>query len=100
MVGSFVSRRDDPCATPTLIPLSVAFASKNSLFRSIIDALGMGLGFTIVLAIIGAVREILGDGRLLGHYIFGTNFEPVLLMILPPGAFIVIGFLLGMIRWF
>jgi len=76
-----------------------AFASKNSLGRSIIDALGMGIGFTVVLSFLGIVREILGDGKLLGHYLFGPEFEPVLLMILPPGAFILIGLILGTINW-
>jgi len=76
-----------------------AFASKNSLGRSIIDALGMGVGFTVVLVFLGAVREILGDGKLLGYYLFGPKFEPVLLMILPPGAFILIGLILGTINW-
>jgi len=76
-----------------------AFASKNSLGRSIIDALGMGVGFTIVLTLLGSVREILGDGKLLGYYLFGAKFEPVLLMILPPGAFILIGLILGTINW-
>ena len=77
-----------------------AFASKNSVGRSIIDALGIGLGFTIVLCILGLLREILGDGKVLGHYVFGANFEPVLIMILPPGAFILIGIILGAIRWY
>ncbi len=76
-----------------------AFASKNSLGRSIIDALGMGIGFTIVLVFLGSVREIIGDGKLLGYYLFGPEFEPVLLMILPPGAFILIGLILGTINW-
>ncbi len=77
-----------------------AFASRNSIGRSIIDALGMGIGFTLILAILGSIREILGDGRLLGHYLFGAGFEPVLIMILPPGAFILIGLIMGLIKLF
>lgn len=76
-----------------------AFASKNSVGRSILDGLGMGIGFTMILAVIGSVREILGDGKILGIPLFGPNFEPVLIMILPPGAFFVIGILLGVFKW-
>ncbi len=77
-----------------------AFASKNSIGRSIIDALRMGVGFTLILVILGSVREILGDGKLFGHYLFGAGFEPVIIMILPPGAFILIGLILGTIKFF
>jgi electron transport complex protein RnfE len=72
-----------------------AFAGKNSLGKSLLDGLGMGIGFALALALLGAVREVLGDGRLLGYPIMGTSFEPVLLMILPPGAFLSLGFFLG-----
>jgi len=75
-----------------------AFASKNSVFRSILDGVGMGIGFTIILAIIGSIREVLGDGKILGFPLFGPDFEPVLIMILPPGAFFIIGILLGVLR--
>jgi electron transport complex protein RnfE len=72
-----------------------AFASKNSPFISIIDGLGMGAGFTLALFVLGAVREILGSGTLLGLSLFGAGYEPFLLMILPPGAFITLGLLLA-----
>ena len=72
-----------------------AFASKNGIFYSILDAIGMGVGFTFALVLIGAIREILGDGKLMGYMVFGPNFQPVLLMILAPGAFIVMGLLMG-----
>ncbi|MGM0607623.1 MAG: electron transport complex subunit RsxE [Candidatus Muiribacteriota bacterium] len=73
-----------------------AFASKNTLFDSFIDALSMGLGFTLALAILGAVREVLGNGTLLDISIFGSNFEPALIMILPPGAFLSLGFIVAL----
>jgi len=77
-----------------------AFASKNGLIPSLADGLGMGLGFTLGLFILGSVREVLGSGSLLGFSLFGAGYQPFLLMILPPGAFICLGLLLaGMNRW-
>jgi len=75
------------------------FASKNSIIPSIVDALGMGIGFTFALTAIAFLRELLGSGELLGQTIFGGDFKPVLLMILPPGAFLVIGIYLGLLNW-
>jgi electron transport complex protein RnfE len=72
-----------------------AFASRNPLRNSIGDGLGMGVGFTLALFVLGAVREVLGAGSLLGVSLFGSGYQPVLLMILPPGAFISLGFLLA-----
>lgn len=72
-----------------------AFASKNTVFPSILDALGMGIGFTGALALLGAIREILGAGTIWGHSLLGAGFNPVIIMILPPGAFIALGLLLG-----
>jgi electron transport complex protein RnfE len=72
-----------------------AFASKNGLWLSILDGVGMGLGFTFALLLISAIREILGDGKLFGYMVFGPGFQPVLIMILAPGAFITIGLLMG-----
>ena len=72
-----------------------AFASKNPVFPSILDALGMGIGFTGALALLGAVREILGAGTIWGHPLLGAGFNPVIIMILPPGAFIALGLFLG-----
>lgn len=76
-----------------------AFASKNSLFRSILDALGMGIGFTLFLTLLASIREILGDGKIFGFPLFGPSFEPVIIMILPPGAFILLGLMLGFFIW-
>jgi len=75
-----------------------AFASRNGILASFFDGLGMGLGFTIGLAILGGVREILGSGSLLGYDILGGGFPPVLVMILPPGAFLTLGFLLALMN--
>ena len=72
-----------------------AFASKNSAWLSIVDALGMGLGFTITLALLGGVREILGSGLLLGRPVLPPGFQPSLIMILPPGAFLTLGALMA-----
>jgi electron transport complex protein RnfE len=74
-----------------------AFASKHGLWSSILDGVGMGLGFTFAILLIAVIREILGDGKLFGYMVFGPNFQPVLIMILAPGAFITIGLLMG---WF
>jgi len=76
-----------------------AYAGKNSVLYSFIDGLGMGIGFTFALAIIAVVRELLGDGKLWGIPMFGSGFEPVLLLILPPGAFLSLGMFLGLFNW-
>lgn len=72
-----------------------AFASKRPIINSISDGLGMGIGFTLALFVLGGVREILGSGSLLGMTLFGAGYQPFLLMILPPGAFIALGLLLA-----
>jgi len=72
-----------------------SFASKNGVLLSAADGLGMGLGFTGALFIMGAVREILGSGSVLGVSLFGASFEPALLFVLAPGGFITYGLLLG-----
>jgi len=76
-----------------------AFASRNSLISSLIDGLGMGFGFTLALTLIATFREILGNGTWLGYPVFGSSFEPALMMILAPGAFITIGFIIGFLNW-
>lgn len=75
-----------------------AFASKNTVGASALDGLGMGLGFTMSLSLIGAIREILGNGTIFGINILGSGFMPATIMILPPGAFLVLGILLGIIN--
>jgi len=77
-----------------------AYASKNSVINSALDGLGVGLGFTLALTVMGAIREILGNGTFLGMAIFGQGFKnaPVIFMILPPGAFLVIGVMKALIN--
>lgn len=72
-----------------------SFAYKNDVVLSSIDGLGMGLGFTLTISIIGAIREVLGNGTIFGYSLFGASFDPAIIMILPPGAFITIGFLMA-----
>ncbi len=76
-----------------------SYASKNSIVPSIFDAVGMGIGFTIALTVLGMVRELLGSGSLFGATILGGSFEPALIMILPPGAFLALGFLIGLVNF-
>jgi len=68
-----------------------AHASKHSLPVAVNNALGMGLGFTIGLLALGGVREILGSGTFFGLHLFGANFQPWVVMVLPPGGFFVLG---------
>ena len=72
-----------------------AFASKNTPINSLVDALAMGLGFTFALVLLGGVRELLGQGEVFGFDIFGADYPDVLMFILPPGAFIALGFILA-----
>ncbi|MGY4687714.1 electron transporter RsxE [Petrotoga mexicana DSM 14811] len=72
-----------------------SFASKNGVVDSILDALGIGLGFTGALVLLGSVRELLGNGTIFGFPIWGEAIN-LYLFILPPGAFITLGLLLGM----
>jgi electron transport complex protein RnfE len=73
-----------------------AFSSKNSVGRSFIDALGMSTGFILALFILSTIREILGTGTFLGFQVLGSWFKPWIIMILPAGAFITLGILLGL----
>ncbi len=75
-----------------------AYASKNGVFKSILDALGMGLGFAGALLLLGSVREILGAGTWFGLPLWGDAFN-VFIMILPPGAFITLGLLVAGLNW-
>lgn len=75
-----------------------AFASKNNVFDSALDGLTMGLGFTFALLIMSAIREILGNGTFLGFQVFGPNYPPAVLMILPVGGFLTLGCLIALIQ--
>jgi len=78
------------------------FAYRHPLGASILDGLGSGLGFTLAIFIMGAVRELLGAGTILGYPVLGAGFaqKPILLFILPPGGFLVIAFLMGILNVF
>ena len=76
-----------------------AFASKNGLWLSFQDAVGMGIGFTLALSAIGACREFFGAGTLLGHAVALPGTQPVLLLILPAGAFLTMGLLFGALNY-
>lgn len=75
-----------------------AFAYYNNVVDSLLDGIGMGIGFTLALIILGGIREILGAGTLCGIALFGGGFEPMILMILPPGAFLTLGLIIGLIN--
>lgn len=76
-----------------------AFASRNTVLYSMIDGLGMGLGFTLALTALGSIREILGNGTVFGMALFGKAYLPMLVMILPPGAFLMLGFMMAAMNW-
>jgi len=78
-----------------LLGRAEAFASKNNVINSAFDGLGMGIGFTLALLIIALIRETLGQGTLMGINVLGKDYVPFLIMIMPPGAFLVIGFLMA-----
>ncbi|BAL82091.1 putative electron transport complex protein RnfE [Selenomonas ruminantium subsp. lactilytica TAM6421] len=71
------------------------FASKNGVFKSFLDGFGMGCGFTLAMLTIAVIRELIGAGTILGVPVFGEGYNPMLMMILPPGAFILIGYLVA-----
>lgn len=74
-----------------------AFASKNNIGSSVIDGLGMGLGFAMALTILGSVRELLGSGKIFGAIIYPENYG-MLVFVLAPGAFIALGYLIAFIN--
>jgi electron transport complex protein RnfE len=76
-----------------------AFAGKVAPTRALADAVGMGVGFTLTLCIISALRELLGSGTLLGYHLLGARFEPWVMMVMPPGGFLVLGLLFLALAW-
>ncbi|NLD83228.1 MAG: electron transport complex subunit E [Clostridiales bacterium] len=72
-----------------------AFASKNGPLASAADGLGMGIGFTLALTLMGAIRELIGSGSVFGQDILGASYEPMLLIVLASGGFLTFGLLLG-----
>jgi len=77
-----------------------AFSAKNGIGRSLLDSLGMGLGFILVLVVLGVIREILGSGSVFGFALLGDWFTPWMVMILPPGAFLTLGILIALANWY
>ena len=75
-----------------------AFASKNNPVMSLADGMGIGLGFTISLFVLGSLRELFGSGTLLGVNVMWESFEPFAFMLKPPGAFVALGLLLGLMN--
>ena len=73
-----------------------AFASKNPPLPSALDGLGMGVGFTLALTLMGAIRELIGNGSVFGMNVLGASYEPMLLIVLASGGFLTFGLLLGM----
>ncbi|MDF2674958.1 MAG: electron transport complex, RnfABCDGE type, subunit [Clostridiales bacterium] len=76
-----------------------SFAFKNGVVDSIFDALGMGVGFTLALVILSSVREILGNGTIAGISILPEAYEPMMIMVQPPGSFIALGLLIGLVNY-
>ncbi|MEI8350279.1 MAG: electron transport complex subunit RsxE [Candidatus Omnitrophota bacterium] len=75
-----------------------AFACKNGIWASVWDGLGMGLGYTWVLIVLGTIRELLGSGTILGKTIMPSVYNPLVVMVLPAGAFLLLGFLLALMN--
>lgn len=75
-----------------------AFASKNGVFKSMLDGLGMGVGFMLAIIVIASIREFLGVGTILDIRILPASYKPMIAAILPPGAFITIGLLMGLLN--
>ncbi len=90
-LGAFISLIVVNCL---ILGRQEAFASKQRIGPALADAAGMGAGFTLALVVLGGAREVLGSGALFGRSLFGPNFEPWVIMILPPGGFLMLGFLL------
>ena len=76
-----------------------AFANKNSVLASAVDGICQGIGYTIVLVILCAVRELLGNGTLLGYQIMPASYTPALMLVLPVGGFLCLGTLIAVMQW-
>ncbi len=95
-LGAFISLIVVNCM---ILGRAEAYASKNPVGRSMLDGLGVGLGFTIACFSLGAVREVLGNGTFAGLRVMGPEFEPWTIMVLPGGAFFVLGGWLLLFNW-
>lgn len=95
-LGAFISLIVVNCI---ILGRQEAFASRYPVNRAVADAAGMSVGFLFALLCMGASREILGSGSLFGYSLFGPHFEPWVIMILPPGGFIMLGMILIFFNW-
>ncbi len=95
-LGAFISLIVVNCL---ILGRQEAFASRHGVKLAVADAVGMGAGFTLALVILGGAREILGSGSLFGVPLFGESFEPWVVMLLPPGGFLMLGFILLVFAW-
>ncbi|VAX39237.1 Electron transport complex protein RnfE [hydrothermal vent metagenome] len=95
-LGAFISLIVANCL---ILGRQEAFASRNPTRLAILDAAGMSIGFLFAMLCLGGVREILGSGSLFGISLFGPNFEPWVIMILPPGGFLMLGLFLLLFNW-
>jgi electron transport complex protein RnfE len=75
-----------------------AFAQKNDVFPAILDGLGMGIGFTLAITLIGSIREILGNGSIFNFHLVSDQVPTILIFILPPGAFVTFGLLIAIVN--
>lgn len=75
-----------------------AFASSNGVVASALDALGMGLGFTLAMLLLSTVREVVGAGKFYGYPVFGSGYSPMLILTLAPGALLTFGLFMGLFR--
>jgi electron transport complex protein RnfE len=95
-LGAFISLIVVNCL---ILGRQEAFASRNPIRYALADAVGMSVGFAFALFCLGATREVLGFGSLFGRSLFGENYEPWTIMILPPGGFIMLGMILLFFNW-
>jgi electron transport complex protein RnfE len=95
-LGAFISLIVVNCV---ILGRAESFSSKNPVGRSVLDALGMGIGFTVAVLCLGVVREVLGNGTFAGYRVLWSGFEPWVVMLLPGGAFFVLGFWLLLFNW-
>lgn len=95
-LGAFISLIVVNCV---ILGRAEAFASKNTVIRSALDAAGIGLGFAFALFCLGSVREILGKGSLFGVFLFHENFQPWVMMLLPSGGFFTLAGWLLLFNW-
>jgi electron transport complex protein RnfE len=90
-LGAFIALIVGNCL---LLGRQEAFAARQPVPRAVMDAIGTGLGFTLGLTIMGAIRELLGSGTLLGLHVMPASWEPWVIMVLPPGGFLTLGVVL------